>query len=1132
MSETDAFVRKYLQRMAEIRSTGGATKETSYYSALENLLNELGNLLEPKVICNGQLRNQGAGHPDFGLYNKKQTSHGEPKPGQIPERGVIEVKPLADKSWQTAKSEQATKYFNHYKLVLVTNYREFRLIGEDDTGKPVEREFFSLADSEAAFWTLASNPAKAVKEKGTHFAEFLRRVMMNSAPLSRPEDVAWFLASYARDALATLELQDAATLAPLRKDLETALGTKFDGDKGEHFFRSTLVQTLFYGIFSAWVLWVKDSGTNNKFDWKSAGFYLTVPMIQSLFQEIAKPTRLKPLGIMGLLDRTADALNRVDRTAFFSQFNTGQAVQHFYEPFLEEFDPDLRKQMGVWYTPPEIVQYMVERVDHVLRTELGIADGLADKNVYVLDPCCGTGAFMVEVLRRIERTLKASRGDDPLIGEEIKEAAQSRVFGFEIMSAPFVIAHWQVGNLLAELNAPLDPIKGERPAVYLTNALTGWEPPEGAKETLQMFPELEAERDQAENVKQNVPILVVLGNPPYNAYAGTSPYEENGLVEPYKDGLISTWGIRKFNLDELYVRFFRIAERRIAGTGRGIVSYISNYSYTTEPSFVVMRQHLLQSFDKFWIENMHGDRNKTEYAPDGRTSETIFAIPGFSSGIRQGVAISLAVKTGKADEEKIIRYRDDLHEAKAKDRRQQLLDSLAVTPFDSQYAIADPAVWNKLSFRPNASSIDYRSWPSLNELSEISPINGLMEKRGGALIDIDKATLSSRMETYFDAKIDWNAYLLLGERGLATDAARFDAKSARTSALASGFKAKNIVRYFTRPFDIRYAYYTDVRPIWNECRPDLWAQKPGGNKFIVSRPSGVAKPEGFPIIFTRSLGDNDAQRGHAYYLPFQNITPSKGMLPASTSSNLSAKSRTYLSHLGLPNPDTDTNAQEAIWHHVLAIGYAPQYLSEHEDGISIGWPRIPLPDSAAKLVKSADLGAQVAALLDTEADVVGITSGNVAEHLKAIGIISANDLRVAANWGNRDSKNRVNPGRGKIEIREWSTSEIAAMRKGFDTIGVVHKAAFTLLGKAVDVYLNETTFWRGVPSAVWEYRIGGYQVIKKWLSYREEELLGRHLNKDEAREVTNMTRRIAALILLTEKLNSNYTAIQKNIYSW
>ncbi len=165
MTEKHDPVRRYFERMAEIRSTGGATKETSYYSALENLLNELGALLDPKTICNGQIKNQGAGHPDFGIYTKKQCTKGEPKPGQIPERGVIEVKPLADNSWQTSQSAQATKYFNHYKLVLVTNYREFRLIGEDDAGNPVEREFFSLATDEFGVLVIGRASDKGYQRK-------------------------------------------------------------------------------------------------------------------------------------------------------------------------------------------------------------------------------------------------------------------------------------------------------------------------------------------------------------------------------------------------------------------------------------------------------------------------------------------------------------------------------------------------------------------------------------------------------------------------------------------------------------------------------------------------------------------------------------------------------------------------------------------------------------------------------------------------------------------------------------------------------------------------------------------------------------------------------------------------------
>ena len=160
-------------------------------------------------------------------------------------------------------------------------------------------------------------------------------------------------------------------------------------------------------MFSAWVVWARN-GTVGKFDWRYVGFILTVPnLIRTLFEEIAKPSRLKPLGLMEVLDRTGEALNRIDGGGFFKSFDTEQAVQYFYEPFLEAFDPQLRKELGVWYTPAEIVRYMVARVDEVLRSELGIADGLADKNVYVLDPCCGTGTYLIEVLKKIEETLRA-----------------------------------------------------------------------------------------------------------------------------------------------------------------------------------------------------------------------------------------------------------------------------------------------------------------------------------------------------------------------------------------------------------------------------------------------------------------------------------------------------------------------------------------------------------------------------------------------------------------------------------------------------------------------------------------------------------------------------------------------------
>jgi hypothetical protein len=332
-------------------------------------------------------------------------------------------------------------------------------------------------------------------------------------------------------------------LAALRAALENALGLHFDASDGEHFFRSTLIQTLFYGAFSAWVLWHQEQpDRRDTFNWKMASWTLRVPMIHALFEQLAQPSRLRPLGLAEVLDRVNAVLNRVDRPAFFGQFAATGAVQYFYEPFLHAFDPELRKQLGVWYTPPEIVRYMVARVDAVLREELGITDGLADPQVFILDPCCGTGAYLTEVLRHIKDKLD-EQGLGGLAAAKLKQAALERVFGFELLPAPYVVAHLQLGLLLHQWGAALQvdaaTDQAERLGVYLTNALTGWQPPDedGKRRMAQLalnFPELMAENNAARAVKQERRILVILGNPPYNGFAGVAMDEEQELTRAYR----------------------------------------------------------------------------------------------------------------------------------------------------------------------------------------------------------------------------------------------------------------------------------------------------------------------------------------------------------------------------------------------------------------------------------------------------------------------------------------------------------------------------------------------------------------------------------------------------------------------
>jgi hypothetical protein len=1140
----------YLRELRQIRSTGAGVEEESYYHPLAALFNELGKKLKPRVKCILQLANRGAGKPDGGLFTADQfekLSDAEPLPGQLPARGAVEVKPAKDDAWVTAEAPQVTKYWNRYRQVLVTNYRDFVLVGQDFDGNSAILETYRLADNERAFWAPAASPRATAERQNDRFVEYLLRVMRHAAPVASPEDVAWFLASYARDALAGIRQVELSALAAVRAALEEALGLKFEGDKGEHFFRSSLVQTLFYGIFSAWVLWSRQNppSSRKRFDWRLTAWSLHVPMISRLFSLIAEPRQLDALKLSEVLDWTGAVLNRVDRPSFFSSFQESHAVQYFYEPFLEAFDPELRKQLGVWYTPPEIVKYMVERVDTVLRQELGLPLGLADENVYVLDPCCGTGSYLVEVLDRIHRTLSESI-ENGLTSSDLKEAAQKRVFGFEILPAPFVVSHLQLGLLLQRLGVPLSDKGQERVAVYLTNSLTGWEPPKVPKSKL-LFPELEEEREKAELVKREVPVLVILGNPPYNAFAGVSPAEELGMVEPYKEGLVSEWGIKKFNIDDLYVRFFRLAERRIVQgpPGRGIVCFISNFSYLSDPSFVVMRRKFLSEFNKLWIDCLNGDSRETgKLTPDGKPDPSVFSTDANPEGIRVGTAVSVLVKSGESVVSPTVLYRQFWGTTK----RADLLHSLSGEDRRTAYAAASPAKSNRYSFRPSVALADYGKWPNPLDLCGEPPISGLQEMRKGALMDFDETTLNERLKQYLDPEIEFGD---LDASGLRLDGGRFEARPARKKILQSRKKILQaekrepgkIVRYGLYPLDSRWAYHTNVRPLWNEPRPALAAQAWPGNTFFVVRMFAERPHENAPAMVTTVLPDYHLLRPNAVAIPFRvnyDVRSDDGHhgriharadAPSGTRANLSPACRDYLRALGTEEPDASAEAASVIWLHALAICFSPAYLTENAQGIRQDWPRIPLPDSKELLLASAALGREIARLLDTEAPrgrvpVPFAGSGTAPSPLyRKIAVpmrVDGNpldvneDLAMTAGWGHAGKGGVTMPGKGRLIERGCTPEERELM----------------LGDRTCDVYLNEVAYWKNIPIRVWEYTVGGYQVIKKWLSYREKKLLGRALTKGEVRWVQEMARRIAAILLMESALDDNYRAVKARTYEW
>ena len=1106
-----AAVEEYLAELRRIRATGGGTGELSYYPPLNNLLNAVGGSLRSRVSCVSQLAQQGAGHPDFGLYAARQVSKGQPRQGQTPEAGVVEVKAASDDAWLTADSAQVSGYWERYRLVLVTNTRDFVLLGEDSHGNPSKLETFRLADSATDFEAKLQHPRAFANNVGPALAEYLGRSLSHRATLAEPRDLARLLASYARDGLARVEAQpDASSLNAVRSALEEALGVRFEGERGAAFFRSTLVQTLFYGVFSAWVLWARQTpAPAGPFDWRTSVWHLRAPIMQALFQQVTSPGQLQSLDLVEVLDWTVAALDRVDRDPFFNRFNEGEAVPYFYEPFLEAFDPALRKQLGVWYTPAEVVRYMVTRVDHALKDDLGIEDGLAAENVYVLDPCCGTGAYLAETLKRIASNLRG-KGLGALTGARVKQAATQRVFGFEIMPAPFVVAHLQVGLTMQALDAPLSEDGNERPGVFLTNALTGWEP---RTQKPLPFPELEEERDRAGRVKQDTPVLVILGNPPYNAYAGVTIDEERELFEAYRQTRNVQLHESK-GLIDLYIRFFRMAERRIAEkTGRGIVCFISNYSWLDGLSFAGMRERYLEAFDAIRIDCLNGDRYKTgKVTPDGQPDPSIFSTPGDPVGIQVGTAIATLVRKAEHTPAESVGFRHLWGQAK----REELTATEESEP-STLYDHISPNLDLGLPFAPMAVNPQWSAWPPLPDLFPAS-FAGAKTNRDGFLVNIDLHRLRVQIADYFNVELSHDE--ITSKYPVIMNTVRhFDARLTRDTLLKRGGPNETgFINFAFRPFDIRSLYWEADTKLLNDKRADYRYQVFDGNKSLVTQQK--PRREWSPPQVISSFGCHDLIDRGATCFPMwlrdQQAEGQQGMLDGGGEGrrpNLSAAAQRYLYRLGL--------GVEDLFHHALAVLHDPAYREANAGALRMEWPRIPLPgwpdgdtpDATDELRASAARGRELAALLDPEMPVPGVTAGTLRPKLAAVAVpstadgrnMSGDDFTLTAGWGHLGTGDAVMPGTGRAVERAYAANDREALG---DAVGALGDAT-------VDVYLNDNARWSNVPASVWNYKLGGYQVLKKWLSYRESKVLGRNLLPEEVQHFTDTARRLAAILLLS-----------------
>jgi len=625
---------QYLKQIEQALAAGNATEHThrpALKSFIESLAEGITATNEPKrVRC---------GAPDFIVTR-----------GQTP-LGYVEAKDVGVSLDKAEASEQLRRYLDSLENLLLTDYLEFRWYVR---GEMVQAAHLGTFDAQRDRLRVGPGGAEEVVQL---LENFLTEVIPT---VNSPKELAGRMARVARlireTILRAFRTEGAGgSLHEQMKGFRAVLLHDLDEEQ----FADMYAQTICYGLFAARC----NARGGGPFTRQHAAHDLprTNPFLRKLFQHVAGPD-LDDEPHAWAVDGLAELLNRTDINAILKDFGRStrreDPVVHFYETFLAAYDPKMREARGVYYTPEPVVSYIVRSVDHILKTDFKLANGLADASkikiktpgekgttevhkVQILDPATGTGTFLHGVVAHIFESFKRNRG---MWSSYVSEHLLPRLFGFELLMAPYAVAHMKLGLQLAETGYEFET--DERLRVYLTNTL------EEAHEASRMplFTQwLAAEANEASRVKQDAPVMVVLGNPPYSGHSANTGLWIANLLRGH-DTMTGAATGNYFEVDgqplgernpkwlnDDYVKFIRFAQWRIEQTGYGVLAFISNHGYLDNPTFRGMRQSLMQTFDEIYVLNLHGNSKKKERAPDGGKDENVF-------DIQQGVAVCLMVK--------------------------------------------------------------------------------------------------------------------------------------------------------------------------------------------------------------------------------------------------------------------------------------------------------------------------------------------------------------------------------------------------------------------------------------------------------------------------------------------------------
>jgi len=1057
-------VQDYLRELERALRRGEATEHT-HRGTLKTLL----EALAPGIVATNEPKRSGCGAPDYVISRE---------PGGLT-LGHVEAKDVGADLAREERGEQVGRYLAALPNLLLTDYLEFRWFVDSK-----KRETFRLANA------LPGGRITAVAEEDLERARRLLIGFLSERPagIASAEELARRLAGLAhliRDAIlrafqrqeASQQLRDwrqafAATLLP---ELAPQDNPQKETEAVNE-FADMFAQTLAYGLFSARV-----AGGAGKFTRERAQRLIprTNPFLRAFFEQITGAA-MDDEPFAGYVEDLIQNLDHADLFHILEGFGKRgprrDPVAHFYETFLQAYDPRLRQLRGVYYTPEPVVNYIVQSIDRLLKSKFGIKAGLADHakvkvkrkqsdgeageethRVLILDPATGTATFLYTVLDFIRSQFKSKKNAGQW-GGYVHEHLLPRLFGFELLMAPYAVAHFKLGLALAAMDEePLfrqqwsyEPRANERLNIFLTNTL---EDLERAAEQFGPLRALSDEANSAYEIKKAKPVLVVLGNPPYSGHSANKGEWISGLVRDYYFCYGKPLGERNPKwLQDDYVKFIRWGQWRIEQTGQGVLAFITNHGYLDNPTFRGMRQHLMRTFDEIRILNLHGNTKKKETVPDtGQADKNVF-------DIQQGVAIGIFVKlppgarTRRPQGGLAAVFHADLWGAQRKSKYDWLdgnhIDSTSWTPLvpaSPQYLFV-PQDTKRLG--------EYeRGW----RITEMMPVNvlGFQSHRDDFAIAMDKQEIECRL---LALRSPWLSDDDLRRGFSLRDNRDWKLAAARARLRQTVEWGEPLIRCLYRPFDKRWCYFDEIA--MDYPRRELKTHVAKKENLVICLTRQTRAPEWrhalaaelpTPAVF---LEIKDGSTVFPLYLYPDGGLPEEDLfahengrrpnLSGEFVRDLCGKLQVKFVPEGLGRPGKQEVGPELIFNYAYAVFHSPAYRKRYSQFLRGDFPRLPLTSNPELFRALAGIGGELVGL-----------------HAKGKG--GPHGLSYPVNDANVVEGVRYQPPQGKEPGRVW---------------------------------INDRQYFEGVPESAWTFPIGGYLPAQRWLKDR----VGRTLGFDDQAE--------------------------------